>query len=63
MPNDCVVNVTEVHISQDPQSQFTSPLKEGKGVKGLDQPEDEQLSPLQLRTRQMEAKTICHILE
>ena len=62
MPNDCVVNVTQTQVSEGPQSQPASSVREGKEVKGVDQPEDEQLSPLQLRTHQMEDKTICHIL-
>ena len=53
MPNDCVVNVTQVHVSEGPQSQSASSLREGQ----------EQLSPLQLQTHQMEDKTIYHILQ
>ena len=49
-------------MSEGPRSQSASPTREGKEVKGLDQPEDEQLSPLELRTHQMKDKTICHIL-
>lgn len=63
MPNDCVVNVTQVHVSEGPQSQSASSLREGQEVKGMDQPKDEQLSPLQLQTHQMEDKTIYHILQ
>ena len=48
-------------MSGGPQSQSASSVREGKEVKGMDQPEDEQLSPLQLRTHQMEDKTICHV--
>ena len=62
MPNDRVVNVTPSQVSGGPQSQSASSMREGKEVKGMDQPEDEQLSPLQLQTHQMEDKTICHIL-
>ena len=62
MPSDYVVNVTQTQVSEGPQSQSASSVREGKEVKGVDQPEDEQLSPLQLRTHQMEDKTICHIL-
>ena len=41
----------------------TSPkARGGKKINGLEQPDDEQLSPLQLRTHWMEDKTICHIL-
>ena len=59
MPNDCVVNVTQ---TQGLQSQSVRLARVGKGVKGMDQAEDEQLSPLQFQTHQMEDKTICHIL-
>ena len=62
MPNDCVVNVTQTQVSEGPRSQSARPAREGKEVKGVDQREDEQLSPLQLRAHQMEDKTICHIL-
>jgi len=62
MPNDRVVNVTQTQVSGGPQSQSASSVREGKEVKGMDQPEDEQLSPLQLQTHQMEDKTVCHIL-
>lgn len=62
MPTDGVVNVTQTQVSEGPRSQSTSPAREGKEVKGVDQPEVEQLSPLQLRTHQMEDKTIRHIL-
>ena len=62
MPTDGVVNVTQIQVSEGPRSQSASPAREGKEVKGVDQPEDEQLSPLQVRTHQMEDKTIRHIL-
>ena len=62
MLNECVVNVTQAHTSEGPQSKSASLPREGKELKGLDQLEDEQLSPLQLGTHQMEDKTICHIL-
>ena len=62
MPNDCVVNVTQAHVSEGPQSPSASLPREGKEVRDVDQPEDEQLSPLQFRTHQMERKTIYHIL-
>ena len=48
MPNDCVVNVTQAHVSEGPQSPSASLPRE--------------LSPLQFRTHQMERKTIYHIL-
>ena len=62
MPNDCVVNLTQAHVSEGPQSPSASLPREGKEVRDVDQPEDEQLSPLQFRTHQMERKTIYHIL-
>ena len=62
VPNDCVVNVTQTQVSEGPHSQSASSVTAGKEVKGMDQTEDEQLSPLQLRIHQMEDKTICHIL-
>ena len=62
MPNDCVVNVTQAHVSEGPQSPSASLPREGKEVRDVDQPEDEQLSPPQFRTHQMERKTIYHIL-
>ena len=62
MPNDCVVNVTQAHVSEGPQSPSASLPREGKEVRDVNQPEDEQLSPPQFRTHQMERKTIYHIL-
>jgi len=48
------VNVTQTQVSEGPRFQSARSAREGKEVKGVDQPEDEQLSPLQLRTHQME---------
>ena len=47
-PNDCVVNVMQTQVSEAPQSQPASSVREGKEVKGVDQPEDGQLSPLHM---------------
>ena len=51
-----------LQVSEGSQSQPAGMTREGKEVKGMDQLEDGQLSPLQWRTHQMEDKTICHIL-
>ena len=40
----CVVNVTQTQVSEGPRSQSATPVREVKEVKGVDQPEDEQLS-------------------
>ena len=58
-----MVNVTQAQVSEGSQSPSASLARAGKEAKGVDQPEGEQLSRLQLRTYQIEDKTICHILE